>query len=59
MKKLFILTTILVLGAWMKVAAQDAATASKRANQQYVLFESERDKGTNVTAMYTYLLDSY
>ena len=40
MKKLFILTTILVLGAWMKVAAQDAATASKRANQQYVLFES-------------------
>lgn len=59
MKKLFILTTILMLGAWIKVVAQDAATASKRANQQYVLFESERDKGTNVTAMYTYLLDSY
>ncbi len=59
MKKLFILTTILMLGAWIKVAAQDAATASKRANQQYVLFESERDKGTNVTAMYTCLLDSY
>lgn len=59
MNKLFILTTILMLGAWTKVAAQEAATASKRANQQYVLFESERDKGTNVTGMYTYLLESY
>ena len=59
MTKVFILTVIAVLGVWMKVAAQDAATASKRANQQYVLFESERDKGTNVTAMYSYLIDSY
>ena len=59
MKKVFILTVIAVLGVWMKVVAQDAATASKRANQQYVLFESERDKGTNVTAMYGYLLGSY
>jgi uncharacterized repeat protein (TIGR01451 family) len=41
------------------VAAQDAATAYKRANQQYVLFESERDKGTDPTAMYNYLKDSY
>jgi uncharacterized repeat protein (TIGR01451 family) len=41
------------------VAAQDVATAYKRANQQYVLFESERDKGINVTAMYDYLKDSY
>ena len=59
MKKIFILTTILLLGVFGKVAAQDAASASNRANQQYVLFESERDKGTNVTGMYTYLLDSY
>ena len=59
MKKVFILTVIAVLGVWVKVVAQDAATASKRANQQYVLFESERDKGTNVTAMYSYLIDSY
>ena len=59
MNKFFILTIILVLGAWGKVAAQDAAAVSKRANQQYVLFESERDKGTNVTGMYGYLLDSY
>lgn len=59
MKKFFILTTILLLGVWARVAAQDAATASGRANQQYVLFESERDKATNVAAMYSYLLDSY
>ena len=32
MNKFFILTIILVLGAWGKVAAQDAAAASKRAN---------------------------
>lgn len=59
MKRIFILTVLLILGMEVKVAAQDAATASKRANQQYVLFESERDKGTNVTGMYDYLLDSY
>lgn len=41
------------------MGAQEAASASKRANQQYVLFESERDKGTNVTTMYDYLMDSY
>ncbi|MFR2071795.1 MAG: caspase, partial [Bacteroides nordii] len=60
MKRFFLLTIILAAGAVAgRVAAQDAASASKRANQQYVLFESERDKGTNVTAMYDYLLDSY
>ncbi|MBQ8225663.1 MAG: caspase family protein [Bacteroides sp.] len=60
MKRLFILTIILLLGTWMKVAAQDAATASKRGNQQFVLFESERDKGgADPTSMYNYLLDSY
>lgn len=59
MKKLFILATILLIGVWTKVAAQDAATASKRANQQYVLFESERDKGTNPVATYGYLMESY
>lgn len=60
MKKLFILTVILLLGAWAKVAAQDVATMSQRANQQYVLFESERDKGGgDPTAMYNYLLESY
>lgn len=48
MKNFLVLTIILMLGAYGRVVAQDAAAASKRANQQYVLFESERDKGTNV-----------
>lgn len=30
-----------------------------RANQAYVMYESERDKGTNIDLMYTYLVDSY
>ena len=59
MKRFFLLTIILTVVMAGKVGAQDASSASKRANQQYVLFESERDKGTNVTAMYDYLLDSY
>lgn len=60
MKRLILLTIILTAGAVTgRIAAQDAASVSKRANQQYVLFESERDKGTNITAMYDYLLESY
>ena len=51
MKNFLVLTIFLMLGAYGRVVAQDAAAASKRANQQYVLFESERDKGTNVTGM--------
>lgn len=42
-----------------QTAAQDAASASQRANQQYVLFESERDKGGSPDIMYAYLLESY
>lgn len=59
MKRFFLLTIILTVVVAGEVGAQEAASASKRANQQYVLFESERDKGTNVTAMYDYLMDSY
>ena len=60
MKRLILLTIILTAGAVTgRIAAQDAASVSKRANQQYVLIESERDKGTNITAMYDYLLESY
>lgn len=59
MKRFILLTSIFVAVAIGKAVAQEAATASQRANQQYVLFESERDKGTNVAAMYDYLLDSY
>ncbi|MDR1004536.1 MAG: caspase family protein [Prevotellaceae bacterium] len=56
--KRFLVYTLFILSIGM-VAAQDAATAYKRANQQFVLFESERDKGSNITAMYDYLKDSY
>lgn len=59
MKRVILLTGILIAVGAGKVVAQEAAIASQRANQQYVLFESERDKGTNVAAMYDYLLDSY
>ncbi len=30
-----------------------------KANQAFVMYESERDKGTNIDLMYTYLVDSY
>ena len=56
MNRVVVLTLIFILGAWGKAVAQDAAAASQRANQQYVLFESERDKGTNVTGMYLSLI---
>lgn len=59
MKKITILTFLLVLGVCTKVAAQDAATLLQRATQQYVLYESERDKGTDPVKMYSSLLDSY
>lgn len=59
MKRFILLTSIFVTVGIGKAVAQEAATASQRANQLYVLFESERDKGTNVAAMYDYLLDSY
>ena len=35
MKNFLVLTIILMLGAYGRVVAQDAAAASKRANQQY------------------------
>lgn len=59
--KRFLLLTLIFITAWTgyRAEAQEAASASQRANQQYVLFESERDKGTNMNAMYDYLLDSY
>lgn len=39
--------------------AQDANSLYKKANQQYVLFESEKDKGNNENTMYSYLWESY
>jgi len=58
MRKILFLYTI-ALFSLLSVQAQDAGSAYKRANQQYVLFESERDKGANANSMYTYLLEGY
>ena len=56
MRKYLVLLLFVVLGGVFGLNAQDAGAAFKRANQQYVLFESERDKGSNPNAMYNYLL---
>ena len=40
-------------------SAQTVEETLRKGNQQYVLFESERDKGTNMDAAYSLLLDSY
>lgn len=58
MKK-FLIFYLLVLVSLSHAYAQDAGATYKKANQQYVLFESERDKGTNAAGMYTYLLEAY
>lgn len=58
MKK-FLIFYLLVLVSLGHAYAQDAGATYKKANQQYVLFESERDKGTNAAGMYTYLLEAY
>lgn len=42
-----------------KVVAQDAATLFNRANDQYVLFEGERNRESSSTEMYNYLYKSY
>ena len=59
MKRIFILTILLVLGMWTEVAAQDAASLLQRGNQQYALYESEQEREGDPVAMYSYLLDSY
>lgn len=58
-------TLLMLLGVFLlslapcEALAQNASAAYKRANQQFVMFESERDKGTNVPGMYKYLFESY
>ena len=60
MKRRFTLTIVMMLLVVCgKALAQDAASASQHANQQYVLYESERDKGGTPDVMYGYLLESY
>ncbi|MDR2476041.1 MAG: caspase family protein [Bacteroidales bacterium] len=39
--------------------AQTTEESFKKANQLFVLYESERDKGTNIDGAYAYLLESY
>ncbi len=54
MKKIFI-----SLLFFFTAAGAFAQVDYDRANQAYVMYESERDKGTDVDLMYTYLVDSY
>ncbi len=59
MRKTAIIAFLLILGVCTNVVAQDAATLLQRATQQYVFYESERDKGTDPDKTYAYLLESY
>lgn len=59
MKRLFILIFLLILGVETKVVAQSAAALFKRANQQYQLYESERERGGEPSTVNSYLLESY
>lgn len=59
MKKLSLLFFLIIGMTCTKVAAQDAAALLKRANQQYQLYESERDRNNDPAGMYNYLLESY
>lgn len=54
MKRLFISFLFL-----LSAAGVFAQSGYDKANQTYVMYESERDKGTNIDLMYTYLVDSY
>ena len=55
----FLISGLLALLFFMNAGAQDAGSTYKKANQQYVLFESERDKGANANSMYAYLMEAY
>ncbi|MDR0542425.1 MAG: caspase, partial [Dysgonamonadaceae bacterium] len=58
MKRFALLTGFLAFYTFA-LQAQTAEEALRKGNQQYVLFESERDKGANMDAAYNLLLDSY
>lgn len=58
--RLLLTATLFLVLATAILPAQDSADAIyKTANRQYVLFESERDKGVDYELMYDYLIDSY
>jgi len=54
----YYLWIFLLIGSWTGYAQNTTDANFKKANQSYVFFESERDKGS-VDAAYGYLLDSY
>jgi hypothetical protein len=57
--KQFLSVILFLASAVLTGRSQSTDEIFKKANQQYVFFESERDKGTNIDATYSYLLDSY
>lgn len=60
MKKISVICILLSCIFSIKLLAQDPAQASlMQGNNQYVMYESERDKGVNTDLMYSYLFESY
>lgn len=59
MKRIALLILIGLCMTYNRVAAQDAATLFNRANDQYVLFEGERNRESSSAEMYNYLYRSY
>lgn len=60
MKKCTIIFALIATFFSSALLAQDPAQAAfMQGNNQYVLYESERDKGANADLMYDYLYDSY
>ena len=58
MKRFGVLILFSILYSFV-LQAQTTDETLRKGNQQYVLFESERDKGTDMDAAYSLLLDSY
>lgn len=59
MKKIFIILLLCIWGIGGRMAAQDAATLSKRAADQYNLFLNEKNRGNSSAVMYTHLYQCY
>ena len=60
MKRTILLIALFISLVSTRALAQDpAAAALNQGNNQYVMYESERDKGVNTDLMYDYLFSSY
>jgi tetratricopeptide (TPR) repeat protein len=57
--KHYLLSILFLVSFLCSAHSQNTAETFKKANQLYVFFESERDKGSDIDATYSYLLDSY